>query len=60
MSSQKVKLKLSEKLNLNLVRLSEIFKTNRSLYFKTDAERNLYDIIKMLSEVNIKNFFRKY
>lgn len=52
-------LELSEKLNLNLVRLSEIFKTNRSLYFKTDAERNLYDIIKMLSEVNIKNFFQK-
>ena len=52
-------LELSEKLNLNLVRLSEIFKTNRSLYFKTDAERNLYDIIKMLSEVNIKNFFWK-
>jgi hypothetical protein len=52
-------LELSENLDVNLVRLCTLFKEKHRLYFKTDAERNLWDIQKMLNEVNVKNIFQR-
>lgn len=52
-------LELSENLDINLVRLCTLFKEKHRLYFKTDAERNLWDIQKMLNEVNVKNIFQR-
>lgn len=51
---------ISKKLNIDLARLSKKFDETRSLYFKNDAERNFFDTIKMLNDVEIKNVFQKF
>ena len=53
-------LELSEKLNIDLARLSKKFDETRSLYFKNNAERNFFDTVKMLKDVEIKNVFQKF
>lgn len=53
-------LELSEKLNIDLVRISKRFDETRSLYFKNNAERNFFDAIKMLNDIEIKNIFQKF
>ena len=50
---------LSEKLNIDLVRISKRFDKARNLYFKNNAERNFFDTVKMLKDVEIKNVFQK-
>ena len=51
---------LSEKLNINLVRISKKYDEDRILYFRNNAERNFFDTIKMLKDVEIKNVFQKF
>lgn len=51
---------IAKKLNIDLARLSKKFDETRSLYFKNDAERNFFDTIKMLNDVEIKNVFQKF
>lgn len=53
-------LELSEKLNIDLVRISKRFDETKSLYFKNNAERNFFDAVKMLKDVEIKNVFQKF
>lgn len=50
---------LSEKLNIDLVRISKRFDKARNLYFKNNAKRNFFDTVKMLKDVEIKNVFQK-
>ena len=51
---------ISEKLNIDLVRISERFVETKNLDFKNNAERNFFDTIKMLKDVEIKNVFQKF
>lgn len=51
---------LSEKLNIDLVRISKRFDEARNLKFKNNAERNFFDTIEMLKDVEIKNVFQKF
>lgn len=51
---------LSEKLNIDLVRISKKFAEYRRLYFENNAERNFFDTIEMLKDVEIKNVFQKF
>lgn len=51
---------LSEKLNINLNGISKKYDEDRILYFRNNAERNFFDTIKMLKNVEIKNIFQKF
>lgn len=51
---------LSKKLNIDLVRISKKFVEYRRLYFENNAERNFFDTIEMLKDVEIKNVFQKF
>lgn len=50
---------LSEKLNINLAKIFKRFNEYRNLYFKNNVERNFFDTVKMLKDIEIKNVFQK-